>query len=128
MALQKTFYHKFVFSIRPIYDDLVDTLQGVQLDLAFRGQEVDLDDLICAWVMYQLERHLYLNIEVSGQRARSLEVAARLDPRFFHTHPQLRDQLLSQVRPALTYRESVPYTERICQIQIRQHDLLMHFL
>lgn len=128
MTPPRTFATKFVFSLLPIHDQLIDSLKTVQLDLELRGCEVVLDDLLAAWVMYQLERHLYITIQMEGQRIRVAELSHWLDGPFKYLHPELRDILFQQIRPVLTHRETIPYTERTCKVLVRHYDLTMHFL
>lgn len=124
----RTFFTKFVFSLKVIIPDLESDALIVKENLAKNGHVVSIEDIYTSWVMFQLERHLFLTIETEGQYLDAQRLFRLIDKRFFHQHATARDLLLAQIRPALTYRETVPYTERICKVEIRHPDLHLHFL
>lgn len=125
---RKTYHTKFIFSIASILPDLEPDVQAVREALASQGVSADEELLVAAWVTYQLERHLFLNIQAGEQRGLVLEFNHLIDPRFFHSNVVARDLMLSQMRPVLTHRETVPYTDRICLVQVRLPDVDLYFL
>lgn len=125
---KRTYYSKFVFSLKAIIPDLEEDVRLVKDDLAKNGHEVTEEQILSAWVMFQLERYLYLNIQSQGQHADTYRLLALIGRSFFHKQPMARELLLSQIRPTLTFRESVPYTDRICMAEIRLPDLHLKFL
>lgn len=124
----KTFYSGFIFSLAPILPDLEPIVADVMKDLSSKDIEVTEEDLVTAWTMHQLERHAHLALEYNAQKERTRHLTMLIDRRFFESQPAARDQLLSQVLPVLTHRESIPYTDRICRVWTRLPDLHMQFL
>lgn len=125
---RRTYHTKFIFSLASILPDLEGEVQSVQVQLVSQGVTVDEESIVALWVGYQLERHLYLNMEMDGQRASLLRFSHLIDPRFLHHNVLARVLLLDQVRPVLTYGEKVPYTDRICRVEVRLPDLHLYFL
>jgi len=125
---KRTYYSKFVFSLKAILPDLEDDVRLVKEDLAKQGHRVTDEQIISAWVMFQLERHLYLHLRCQGQHAETYRLLAIIGTPFFYRHESARELLLAQIRPTLTHHESVPYTDRVCSVEIRLPDLQLNFL
>lgn len=125
---KRTYHTKFVFTLKAILPDLEGDARLVREDLAKQGYKVSEGEVLMAWVIYLLERHLFLHLEMNADHARAQNLIRLIGPRFFHQHPHARDLLLAQIRPVLTHRESVPYTDRICRPLVRLPDLQLHFL
>ncbi len=124
----KTFSNGFIFTLLPILDDLEPEVSGVYKELHLLDYPFTESDVVTTWVMYQLERHAHLTLEFNAQKEAAQLITSLTDKRFFDSQIAARDQLLSQVLPALTCRESIPYTERICRVWTRLPDLHLQFL
>jgi hypothetical protein len=125
---KRTYYSKFVFSLKAILPDLEDDAAQVKEELANKGQEIDEESIIIAWVMFQLERHLYLHLQLEGQHANTHRLQSLIGNAFFYRHEVARDLLLSQIRPTLSREGSVVYLDRLCNAEIRLPDLRLNFL
>lgn len=123
-----TYYSKFVFSLKAILPDLEEDARQVKDDLAKKGQVVEEEAIIIAWVLYQLERHLYLHLQSQGQHANTNRLLLLIGQPFFYRHVAARELLLSQIRPTLTHRGSMPYSDLVCKAEIRLPDLRLDFL
>lgn len=123
-----TYYTKFVFTLKAILPDLEDDVRVAQLDLARRGTDVDSLLIVAAWVVHQLERYLYLTLEMSDSRVQLMDLSDQLGDRFLRSNPDARDLLFQQITPALTVGESIPYTDRICRVIFHHLDMTLYFL
>ncbi len=122
-------YHaKFVFSLAPILPDLRAEAKALSEELARRGQTATADQIVVAWVMFQLERHLYLHLEMAPQRVEAHRLTLFLPASFLQSHHGARDLLISQIMPVLSRDGTIPYTERYCRVEVRLPDMWMHFL
>lgn len=128
MNASHTYYTKFVFTLKAILPDLEDDVRVAQLDLARRGTDVDSLLIVAAWVVHQLERYLYLTLEMSDSRVQLMDLSDQLGDRFLRSNPDARDLLFQQITPALTVGESIPYTDRICRVIFHHLDMTLYFL
>ena len=117
-----------MFSLAPILPDLHEDARKVTRELERAGIKVTVSQVIITWVMFQLERYLYLNLEMSPQRIDAHRLSILLPAAFLHSHMDLRDLLIAQIQPVLIRGKESPYTERFCRVEIRLPDLQMHFL
>lgn len=123
------FHTRFVFSLAPILPDLQDDARSVAKQLSRDASEtVTTEDVLIAWVMFQLERHLFLNLEMSPQRIRAHRLTLHIPPPFLHNFAEQRDLLIAQIQPVLLRGHESPYTERFCRVEIRLPDLKLYFL
>lgn len=125
---KRNYYSKFVFSLKAILPELEEDALQVKEDLASKGTKVDQEEIIIAWVLYQLERHLYLHLQLQGQHAATHRLQSLIGNAYFHRHEVERDLLLSQIRPILSREGEVAYLDRTCNAEIRLPDLRLNFL
>lgn len=122
-------YHtRFVFSLAPILPQLQPEALELSEQLTRRGHTASAEQIIVAWVMFQLERHLYLNLEMAPQRIEAHRLTLFIPPTFLQNHHDVRDLLISQIWPVLSRDGNTPYTERYCRVEVRLPDMWMHFL
>lgn len=124
----RTYHTKFVFSLAPILPDLEDDARTIARNLRASAVDVKVNEIIEAWVMYQLERHLHLNLEMSPQRVEAHQLSRLLPASFLQNHIPLRDLLIGQIEPVLVRSGQCPYVERYCRVEIRLPDLRLNFL
>lgn len=84
--------------------------------------------IVSAWVVHQLERYLYLTLEMSESRVQLMHLSEQLGERFLRSNQHARDLLFQQITPALTVGESIPYTDRICRVIFHHVDMTLYFL
>lgn len=124
-----SFYSQFVFSLTPLLDYIWTAAEDVALEVTQRrATEISAKQVIAAWVVYQLERHLYLSLEVDTGVLRAMQLLPEIPRSFLDNNHIARDVLLSQIQPLLTRGDSIPYIERMCRVTIRLPDLTLRFL
>ncbi|QVD49118.1 hypothetical protein LUCX_48 [Xanthomonas phage vB_XciM_LucasX] len=124
----RIYWTKFVYSLTPVLDCLESSLEEVHQSLENQGIPVDKDILFAAWVIMRLERDLFLNLEVNALRGQVYQAASVIPPQFLHNHQDIAQVLLRQIEPSLLVGDTIPYTERLCRVEIYSHTLTLHFL
>lgn len=124
-----SFYSQFVFSLTPFLDYLWPEAENIALEVTQRrATEISAAQVVAAWVVYQIERHLFLSLEMNEVVIESLQLAPEIPRSFLDNQRLSRDMLLSQVEPVLTRGDTIPYIERMCRVTIRLPDLILRFL
>lgn len=122
------YYSRFVFSLAPVLPEINEGARELKRHTPQGLEKIPEDKIVSAWVMFQLERHLYLNLEINPQRSESLLLTNLLPPGYLQGYLPQRDLLIGQIQPVLLRGEVIPYLERYCRVEIQGPDMQLQFL